>query len=81
MRNKLIVEKTLVEENNKLILKKDIVLSSSSYAAALVAGTSRSGPQSWKNSKGIGPGSTVSALMINGVFVFSGVMAMFIKLK
>jgi hypothetical protein len=53
MRQKLIEDKTLVEESDKLVLMKDIVLSSSSYAGALVAGTSRSGPQSWKNSKGI----------------------------
>jgi hypothetical protein len=53
MRQKLIEDKTLIEESDKLVLMKDIVLSSSSYAGALVAGTSRSGPQSWKNSKGI----------------------------
>ena len=35
----------------------------------------------WKNSQEIVPVSTASALMINGGFVFSGVMAMFIKLK
>lgn len=52
IRQKLIEEKTLIEQNEKLVLIKDIVLSSSSYAGALVAGTSRSGPQSWKNSKG-----------------------------
>ncbi len=52
MRNKLIENQVLVENNNKLILTKDIILSSSSYAAALVAGTSRSGPQSWKDSNG-----------------------------
>ena len=53
MRQKLIEDKTLIEQSDKLVLIKDIVLSSSSYAGALVAGTSRSGPQSWKNSKGI----------------------------
>lgn len=53
MRQKLIEDKTLIEQSDKLVLMKDIVLSSSSYAGALVAGTSRSGPQSWKNSKGI----------------------------
>ena len=52
LRSRLIVEKVLVEINNKLILSKDIILSSPSYAAALVAGTSRSGPQSWKDIKG-----------------------------
>ena len=53
MRQKLIEDKTLIEQSDKLVLMKDIVLSSSSYAGALVAGTSRSGQQSWKNSKGI----------------------------
>jgi hypothetical protein len=52
LRDKLILDGVLIERNNKLILTKEIVLSSPSYAAALVAGTSRSGPQSWKNSKG-----------------------------
>jgi hypothetical protein len=42
----------LVEDGDKLIATEDILLSSSSYAAAIVAGTSRSGPQSWKNYKG-----------------------------
>lgn len=49
LRLKLIEEEILIEREDKYILPKDIVLSSSSYAAALVAGTSRSGPQSWKN--------------------------------
>jgi hypothetical protein len=53
MRQKLIEDKTIIEQSDKLVLMKDIVLSSSSYAGALVAGTSRSGPQSWKNAKGI----------------------------
>lgn len=52
LREKLITDKILIERENKLILTKEIVLSSPSYAAALVAGTSRSGPQSWKNKKG-----------------------------
>ena len=52
LRKKLITENILVEKNGKLVLIKDIVLSSPSYAAALVAGTSRSGPQSWKDIKG-----------------------------
>jgi len=51
LKRNLIDDKTLIEKENKLILEKNIVLSSSSYAAALVAGTSRSGPQSWKDSK------------------------------
>lgn len=52
LREKLIAENILVEKDSKLILTKEIILSSPSYAAALVAGTSRSGPQSWKNSNG-----------------------------
>jgi len=52
LRDRLIEERVLIEENDKLILSKDIVLSSPSYAAALVAGTSRSGPQSWKDATG-----------------------------
>lgn len=42
-----------VESNSKNYkLTKDVVLSSSSYAAALVSGTSRSGPQSWIDDQG-----------------------------
>jgi len=52
LRDRLLEEKVLIEQKDKLILSKDIVLSSPSYAAALVAGTSRSGPQSWKDSAG-----------------------------
>nr|WP_319400918.1 GIY-YIG nuclease family protein [uncultured Carboxylicivirga sp.] len=52
LRKKLIEENILVTVDEKLILTKDIILSSSSYAAALVAGTSRSGPQSWKDNNG-----------------------------
>lgn len=37
-------------KNYKLI--KDMLVSSSSYAAVIVAGTSRSGPQSWQDSEG-----------------------------
>jgi len=37
-------------KNYKLI--KDTLVSSSSYAAVIVAGTSRSGPQSWQDSTG-----------------------------
>jgi len=50
LRDKLIVENILIENEDFYKLSKDIVVSSSSYAAALVAGTMRSGPQSWKNS-------------------------------
>jgi hypothetical protein len=43
---------SFVEDGDKLIASVDILLSSSSYAAAIVAGTSRSGPQSWKTANG-----------------------------
>lgn len=43
---------TLVKSEDHYIVIKDVLLSSSSYAAALVAGTARSGPQSWINEKG-----------------------------
>lgn len=43
---------TLMQAENHYVLIKDVLLSSSSYAAALVAGTARSGPQSWTNEKG-----------------------------
>ncbi|MCK9606496.1 MAG: GIY-YIG nuclease family protein [Methylomonas sp.] len=42
----------LKEDGDKLVATDDILLSSSSYAAAIVAGTSRSGPQSWKSANG-----------------------------
>lgn len=42
----------LKEDDNRLVADKDILLSSSSYAAAIVAGTARSGPQSWKTANG-----------------------------
>jgi Domain of unknown function (DUF4357) len=37
----------LVAEGDHLLLNEDVLVSSSSYAAVMVAGTSRSGPQSW----------------------------------
>jgi hypothetical protein len=48
----LIEVSQLKEDGDKLIATEDILLSSSTYAAAIVAGTSRSGPQSWKTSNG-----------------------------
>ncbi|CAG9000605.1 MAG: hypothetical protein CENE_02605 [Candidatus Celerinatantimonas neptuna] len=42
----------LIAQNGYLELSKDKMMSSSSYAAALVAGNSRSGPQSWKTPSG-----------------------------
>lgn len=45
---RLIKEGMLEDDGERLIAKEDILLSSPSYAAAIVAGTARSGPQSWK---------------------------------
>lgn len=52
IKQRLIENKELKPENHHLVANTDILLSSSSYAAALVAGTSRSGPQSWKDKSG-----------------------------
>lgn len=52
IKDRLLKDGALKEEGNKLIATEDILLSSSSYAAAIVAGTSRSGPQSWKAANG-----------------------------
>ena len=51
-RDALIEEGTLIIEGENYKLLKDTLFSSSSYAAATVAGTSRSGPQSWQDSTG-----------------------------
>jgi len=48
----LLTDGTLKDDGKKLIATTDILLSSSTYAAAIVAGTSRSGPQSWKTMDG-----------------------------
>ena len=42
----------LIDEGEFYLLVKDELLSSSSYAASIVAGSSRSGPQSWKTADG-----------------------------
>lgn len=49
---RLLKDKILVEQADILVASEDILLSSSTYAAAIVAGTSRSGPQSWKTVNG-----------------------------
>ncbi|WP_212637926.1 DUF4357 domain-containing protein [Desulfocicer vacuolatum] len=49
---RLLKDGAIKENGEKLIAAVDILLSSSSYAAAIVAGTSRSGPQSWKAANG-----------------------------
>lgn len=52
IREKWITDGTLQPNGENYRLSKDSILSSSSYAAALVAGTSRSGPQSWIDGQG-----------------------------
>lgn len=52
IRDKWIADGTLAPNGENYILMKDSILSSSSYAAVLVAGTSRSGPQSWIDEHG-----------------------------
>lgn len=52
IREKWIADGTLQPEGENYRLTKDSILSSSSYAAVIVAGTSRSGPQSWIDEKG-----------------------------
>lgn len=52
IREKWISDGTLVPNGENFKLTKDSILSSSSYAAVLVAGTSRSGPQSWIDENG-----------------------------
>jgi hypothetical protein len=48
IKEKLLAEGILKDEGVHLVASEDILFNSSSYAAAIVAGTSRSGPQSWK---------------------------------
>ncbi len=52
LRNKLIEDGILKDNGKDYVLTKSTLISSPSYAAALVAGTSRSGPQSWKDKNG-----------------------------
>lgn len=52
IREKWISDGTLDQVGENYRLTKDSILSSSSYAAVLVAGTSRSGPQSWIDENG-----------------------------
>lgn len=53
IKEKLLEEAVLVVEENYLVASEDILFNSSSYAAAIVAGTSRSGPKGWKTLQGI----------------------------
>ncbi len=52
MKEQLLADGRLVNEGEHLVLTEDILISSSSYAAAFIAGTSRSGPQSWYAANG-----------------------------
>ena len=52
IREKWIADGTLVQNGENYTLTRDSILSSSSYAAVIVAGTSRSGPQSWIDARG-----------------------------
>ncbi|MGB9080739.1 MAG: DUF4357 domain-containing protein [Desulfuromonadaceae bacterium] len=52
MRDKWLEDGNIKLNGDKYRLEKDSLLSSSSCAAALVAGTSRSGPQSWQDEAG-----------------------------
>lgn len=46
-KERLVADGRLVHRGDHLVLEEDFLTSSSSYAAVLVAGTARSGPQSW----------------------------------
>ncbi|RBI67637.1 GIY-YIG nuclease family protein [Vreelandella sulfidaeris] len=52
LKEQLIADGRLLIEGDHLRLTEDILMSSSSYAAALIAGTARSGPQSWYSENG-----------------------------
>ncbi len=52
IKNQYITNGKIINDNDTLVASEDILLSSASYAAAIVAGTSRSGPQSWKTASG-----------------------------
>jgi hypothetical protein len=52
IRDKWIEDGTLKLDGDHYRLEKDVLVSSSSCAAAIVAGTNRSGPQSWQDESG-----------------------------
>lgn len=52
MKEQLQAESRLIPDGGNLLLTEDVLVSSSSYAAVMVAGTSRSGPQSWMTPDG-----------------------------
>ena len=52
LKEQLISDGRMLDETDHYRLTEDILMSSSSYAAALIAGTARSGPQSWFDANG-----------------------------
>lgn len=52
LKEQLVADGRLTIEDDHLLLTEDLLMSSSSYAAALIAGTARSGPQSWYSESG-----------------------------
>lgn len=52
LKEQLLADGRLVDKGDYLLLAEDVLMSSSSYAAAFIAGTARSGPQSWFDSNG-----------------------------
>ena len=52
IKEQMLSDEVLEDKGDHYLLLKNKLISSSSYAAALVAGGSRSGPQSWKTPKG-----------------------------
>jgi hypothetical protein len=47
MKGQLAADGRLIDKGDHFLLSEDILMSSPSYAAVLIAGTARSGPQSW----------------------------------
>lgn len=52
MKEQMLADGRIIDKGDYLLLAEDVLMSSSSYAAALIAGTSRSGPQSWFSADG-----------------------------
>ena len=52
LKEQFVADGRMIAEDEQLRLAEDILMSSSSYAAAIIAGTSRSGPQSWYTADG-----------------------------
>lgn len=52
LKEQLVNDQRLVDKGDHYVLTEDLLMSSPSYAAVLVAGTARSGPQSWFDAAG-----------------------------